>query len=230
MGEIAGRIKKALGDSSKASHDEYRGKTGDVRRGMNAHSGQQADSAKKLDEHSPRESADPPVRDPEFGIERYRSSPPFVTTPMRVKYEGENKLGNKIWNGEAVKYYDERARQKFLLTVREGKIYDVTGRPFHTTGLGRGSDGHIIFVMDRNGRIFASKYDNPGEFHHSSLVAGEPVAAAGTIHVENGVLQGMRDASGHYKPRRSFTLQAIHHLRSSGVDITPEQVYFIAER
>lgn len=230
MGEMTGRVKKALRDGSKASYDEYRGKTDGVRNGMGIHSAQQINSARRLDERAERESSDPSIRDPEFGVEKYRSSPPFVTTSMRDKYEGENKLGNRIWNGEAVKYYDERGRQKFLLTVREGKIYDATGRLFNTTGLGRRHDGHVIFVMDRDGRIFASKYDNPGEFHHSSLVAGEPVAAAGTIHVKNGVLQGMRDASGHYKPRRSFTLQAIHYLRSLGVDIKPEQVYFIAER
>ncbi len=185
-----------------------------------------------IDFMSPRErsSIDSPTLDSEFGVELYRSSPPFIVTPLRKKYWGENKLGNRIWNGNAVKYYDEQNRQKFSLSTHDGKIYDAYGRPFHTAGLGYEKNGHVIFVMDEQGRFFASKYNNEGEFHHSSLVAGEPVATAGTIRVTDGILQEITNFSGHYKPNKSFLLQAVHHLRSLGVGIQPHQVHFYVEK
>ena len=52
----------------------------------------------------------------------------------------------------------------------------------------RGGVGHAIFVMEKDGTFYASKYQRVGEFHHSSLVAGRPVAAAGEIGVVDGTL------------------------------------------
>ena len=40
-------------------------------------------------------------------------------------------------------------------------------------------EGKAIFVMDENRDFYASKFQQVGRFHHSSLAGGEPVAAAG---------------------------------------------------
>jgi len=57
--------------------------------------------------------------------------------------------------------------------------------------------------MDADGTFYASMEQAVGEFHHSSLVAGDPVAAAGELDVGQGVLEALSDKSGHYRPARS---------------------------
>ena len=85
--------------------------------------------------------------------------------------------------------------------------------------LGSGT-GRAIFVMDEAGNIYASKVQEVGRFHHSSLLAGKPVAAAGELEIENGVLKTLSDKSGHYQPTREFTQQAIDSLRRQGADMS----------
>jgi hypothetical protein len=70
--------------------------------------------------------------------------------------------------------------------------------------------------MDEHGNFFASKFHFVGRFHHSSLLAGAAVAAAGEIEVRNGQLIAISDRSRHYLPGREFTDQAI--LEKCGID------------
>ncbi len=78
-----------------------------------------------------------------------------------------------------------------------------------------------IFAMDPNGSIYAAdwvtEYQNGGYydalryygpapkeivgFNHSSLVGGEPIAAAGEIVVKKGKLELISNKSGHYEPK-----------------------------
>jgi hypothetical protein len=44
-------------------------------------------------------------------------------------------------------------------------------------------------------------------FHHSSFLAGEPVASAGEIRAKNGVLELVSNASGHYEPPKGLLFQ-----------------------
>ena len=81
-----------------------------------------------------------------------------------------------------------------------------------------GGEGKAIFVMDETGRFFASKRQARGEFHHSSFLAGEPVAAAGEITVDQGVVKAVTLKSGHYKPREFFMDQFSTELGRRGVD------------
>lgn len=159
---------------------------------------------------------------------QHRTSPPFATIPMQERFIGEHEKGMSIWNKNPVKYYDEKSRQRFLLAVRDGKIYDSDGRLFDTTGGGLLGDGNAIFVMDEQGRFYASKFAKIGEFQHSSFLAGSPVAAAGTIKVEKGIIQAMSDRSGHYVPSVMHTLQALEHLRNLGVKLPMDKVVLYA--
>jgi hypothetical protein len=77
------------------------------------------------------------------------------------------------------------------------------------------SDRRAIFIMDANGSFFASREHNMGDFHHSSLAAGAPVAAAGELEVIDGKLVTLSDKSGHYRPTRIFTNQAIDQLKEN---------------
>jgi hypothetical protein len=65
-------------------------------------------------------------------------------------------------------------------------MYDASGAPFDTSDASTvfSAEGRAIFVMDENGDFYASKSQQVGRFHHSSLAGGEPVAAAGEMKVE----------------------------------------------
>lgn len=146
----------------------------------------------------------------------------FTTKPMLGSYKGEHLPGNPIWQGTQVKYLTDAERTAYRLEVRGGKIYDASGQLFDTTGAAsaHSGSGSAIFVMDSRGQFFASKTQTVGEFHHSSLAAGQPVAAAGELRVQNGVLVGITDKSGHYRPTPEMLDQAVTMFRSGGVDMT----------
>src|SRR5262249_36345001 len=125
--------------------------------------------------------------------------PAYKTKAMDPGYKGEHIPGNKIW-GSAVEYLDPTARQAFRLVIKDGKVYDASGKLFDTaTGATvHSGDGRAIFVMDAEGSFYASKFQEVGKFHHSSLLAGEPAAAAGELGVVKGEIKVLSDRSGHY--------------------------------
>jgi hypothetical protein len=53
--------------------------------------------------------------------------------------------------------------------------------------------------------------------HHSSLVAGAAVAAAGEMTVKNGALLSVSNWSGHYAPRPSCLRVLLDKLEEMGV-------------
>ena len=55
--------------------------------------------------------------------------------------------------------------------------------------------------------------------HHSTAVAGGPVAGAGQLKVTNGQITEIDDSSGHYKPQAEHLLQTIEWLRAKGVPV-----------
>jgi hypothetical protein len=140
---------------------------------------------------------------------------------------GENKPGNRFWQGRVVRYLSDSERAAHKLTFRDGKIYDASGKPFDTTAgqsLHPGGEGRAIFVMDEHGSFYASNFHAKGQFHHSSLAAGQPVAAAGELVVKDGVLKMLTDQSGHYWPTTDFSAQAIEALKRLGIDMSGVQV------
>lgn len=153
----------------------------------------------------------------------------FRVTPMLSFYVGEDKLGNHIWP-TPVRYLSEGDRDAYRLEVQNGRIYDVHGNLFDTTSSSTvfSQQGLAIFVMDAEGTIYASMYQRVGDFHHSSLVAGEAVAAAGEIGAKNGILVAITDKSGHYTPRKAFTEQFVTRLRGLGVDMRKVRLEVIA--
>jgi len=128
-----------------------------------------------------------------------------VTTPA-TKYSGEEARG--------VTYLTGAERAKNELVVRDGKLVSKeTGKPFST---GSKEDG-AIFVIDSQGRMYASTANKVGEFHHTSLAGGEPVASAGHIVVRDGLLLHMNNFSGHYQPDSEMLQQGIDLLQGQGL-------------
>ena len=164
---------------------------------------------------TPTAALDPP------GAGAFEATPKFKTKPLGSEYVGEH-LQPGTWHGEPsrVRYLDATEREAYLITVRDGKLYDASGGAFDTaaaTSLHRGGSARAIFVMDGEGNIYASMHHSYGRFHHSSLVAGEPVAAAGEITVENGVLTAISRKSGHYRPSEALLDQVLELLKRRGV-------------
>ena len=81
--------------------------------------------------------------------------------------------------------------------------------------------------MDNEGNLYASTRQIVGQFHHSSFLAGQPVAAAGELQVKNGILEYITNSSGHYWPTREMTQQAVERLRQAGVQIADHQIYLV---
>ena len=72
--------------------------------------------------------------------------------------------------------------------------------------------------MSPGGRIFFDADTAiPGQFHHSSFLAGEPVAVPGELAVVNGKIQFMTPASGHYRSSGANLNQFVQELNHRGV-------------
>lgn len=140
----------------------------------------------------------------------------YTTQPMRERYLGENLL-------TYLKTPEERA--PYRIVVRENRLFWLDGvTPVDTdVCLGRGA----IFVMDCHGSIYISLFHRRGEFHHSSFLAGAPVAAAGEVEVENGVIQSISNRSGHYQTDVNHFKQVIAELQKRGIELRPSQIEII---
>lgn len=145
----------------------------------------------------------------------------FDVTPMLDQFSDEHLPGNPVW-GTSVDYLDAEAREAFRLSFRDGKIYESSGKLFDTEAGStlHNATGRAIFVMDENGRFYASNNHEMGRFHHSSFFSGAPVAAAGEIGVQNGILKLISDKSGHYRPSQRFIRQALRQLTREQVKLS----------
>jgi len=143
------------------------------------------------------------------------------TYAMLEEFNGENLPNNFVWPGAQVKYLNHGERRRYELHLRNGKIFDADGNLFDTASSSTlwSSGGKAICVMSKSGNIFASKYQEMGLFHHSSFLAGQPVAFAGEIEVEDGKLLEITNRSGHYKPPRKALQQFMTELSHRGIDI-----------
>jgi RHS repeat-associated protein len=141
---------------------------------------------------------------------------------LAPQYVGEHLPDNDVWPGQQVKYLTAAERQAYRLTIRDGLVYDASGNLFDTGSAStvHSGAGRAIFVMDSQGNIYASLHQEVGEFHHSSLLAGQPVAGAGEIEVSNGVVNGLTRKSGHYRPGPEHQAQVVTELQSHGVDMS----------
>ncbi|GGM31750.1 hypothetical protein GCM10009425_47940 [Pseudomonas asuensis] len=136
---------------------------------------------------------------------------------MQQIYKGEE-TGEVF--GTSVKYLNERERAAFKITIKNGKVYDAAGKLFDTRNASTAFEhnkGRAIFVMDATGAMYISNEQTPGKFHHSSFFGGGPVAAAGDIRIENGVITAISRKSGHYRPTPAQLNQAVNHLKNQGI-------------
>jgi hypothetical protein len=149
-----------------------------------------------------------------------------LTKQLDNEYEGEHLPGNDVWNwlgGSQVKYLDEIEREKYRIFIQDGKLVKSNGEAFDSMSP-NGTSSSGIFVMDPQGKIYAHNDPKIGEFHHSSFLAGKPVAAAGEIDVANGTLLKVNKQSGHYKPDEEHLDQFVTELKNQEVDMSKVRI------
>jgi hypothetical protein len=147
------------------------------------------------------------------------TTPRFDTLPLLEEYVGEEVAGGHFET--AVQYLDVGARERFRVHAERGLLVDGAGRPLDPAlEQYPGRDGLAIFVMDAAGNLYASFDASRGYFHHSSFLAGGPVAAAGDFVISAGRLRAVTNASGHYRPP-AVTLERVRaRLLEMGVDLS----------
>jgi hypothetical protein len=123
-----------------------------------------------------------------------------------------------------VKYIKCRDRLKYMVFVgKDGLLYcyDEHADKEVPLDIGRRS----LFVIDRYKTIYYSEEDGyhvlngQDATHHSSLVSGNDVMFAGSWQVEKGELVYLCNDSGHYRPKRLDTHNAVKTLHELGTDL-----------
>ena len=141
----------------------------------------------------------------------------YRVSSMRTRYEGEElPVGDlrrhDLFGRTQVRYLQPVEADRFRLRYRNGLIVNQYGEPRTIE--------HGLFVMDRDGNIFAGTVD-----HHSSFLRGNDVAAAGTITVHEGTIQSLSNSSGHYPQPPNFLNQVIHRLVSERITLHATGIY-----
>ncbi len=144
--------------------------------------------------------------------QHHESRKKYSPLPLSTDFKNEE--------SEGVKRLSKVEREKFKVTVKNGKLVDSNGARVDTRNM-KGREGGIshraILVMDTEGNLFLSSEFQEGKFHHSSLGNEEGVAFAGEISVVNGEVNGISLGSGHYLPMSFEMAQLVHRLEKAGV-------------
>lgn len=236
LGAILATIPVALTGKLDVEGMRARGQLGEALEGIGGGVGEPLNRISH--ERAPMFEAKPDIDN----FNRTGLAPKFAVTNLQPHYAGEHLPGNTVWErGRAawppggptqlreVKYAERPTdRAPYRLEARpvkngdriEMRLFDASGKLFDTREA-QAHDGKpvAIFVMNAQGELFASTYQEVAYLHHSSLSGGEPVAAAGELVVENGRVMAITNRSGHYRPDPKLTNQVITSLRDQGLDL-----------
>jgi hypothetical protein len=105
---------------------------------------------------------------------------------------------NARYTGESIYYAGHLDRvSRYQVFAYEGKLYDCHGEAINTGKLN--FDSGAMLVMDKSGHLFLT-HKKRGEFHHSTFLAGQEVAYACMLEVQDGKIVQEEVWSGHYSP------------------------------
>jgi len=160
------------------------------------------------------------VKDPEihtavWGTGFYPIHP--KTQSKHPFYQGEER-GKVASLPFRITYLTPEERVTYRLSVHDGRLYNARGEPLQTVRKGSRAVFQL-FVMDSMGELYAgdSVY---GKFHHSSFLAGAPVAAAGELAVDKGILMAILLRSSHYPMSKTHLDQLLRELQNRGVPLS----------
>ena len=138
----------------------------------------------------------------------------YTRYTLLSKYRGEQSLG--------VKYFSPKERESLSVSVRDGLLIDHRGEPLdaHLDDKSNANrTGKAIYVISIDGLLWVCFDQRYGFIHHSSLLAGAPVLAAGELVLDQGQLLSISNSSGHYKPDMESLDVALKILKTMGVDL-----------
>jgi hypothetical protein len=137
---------------------------------------------------------------------------------MNPDYDGEEHGTARAWEpfDANVQYLNEVERHQYKVKVSNGLLTDVNGMPLDSADT---NNGKLMFVMDLNGNIYAGP-QRLMEFHHSSFLSGDKVAAAGELEIANGQVVTHSRNSGHYHPTKEHHEQFIAEMNERGIDLS----------
>jgi hypothetical protein len=143
------------------------------------------------------EKAANPVKDADAWIAQHQKDKKYIPRILYVPKEDMN-------------------RRKIKFNGKEAK--------FETTSEPLAADKNYIYVMNPRGDFFVESEDRTTQlkFHHSSLLAGEEVAAAGHLKVGNSLYLDLE--SGHYQPTMQHMYNAVKALKDKNVDLGNTQI------
>jgi hypothetical protein len=114
-----------------------------------------------------------------------------------------------------VVYVSDTDLPKYKVHFNDGLAKDFKGEPVTIR------DG--VYVMSPDGDLYIGM-DVSGKFHHSSLLRGADVGAAGRIWIDHGHIKVMDTDSGHYAPEMGAFDLVRYYLERAGID--PDSVSF----
>jgi hypothetical protein len=120
----------------------------------------------------------------------------------------------------------EEALEYRIFINEEGRAVDINGQLIDTRnsvyvdGVLQIPTDKAIFIMNENGEILFSKYQEVGKFHHSSFTAGAEISTGGEIWIENGEIIQISNNSGHYHPSKESLNFVLDELTKRGVNVT----------
>ena len=85
-------------------------------------------------------------------------------------------------------------------------------------------------MIDAQGQLWITFDQKYGRVHHSTLLAGAPVIAAGEMLIDTGELISISNESGHYRPPPSSLDVADRILALMGVDVSLLEHYAVSAR
>lgn len=165
--------------------------------------------------------------------------PGYVLSPLYGEWVNANR-DISFWEyaegkqpGEHVRMLTPDERLTYEVYFEGGVFRNCLGEPAstmtretHFSGMGWG-----IFVCSAKGDLFVATH-KVGEFHHSTLLAGGSVAAAGEIVIDAGIIKMISSKTGHYRsggPEMRRMLQLIPAIQDTAlvmVQFVPEVIIF----
>ncbi|ECY7603715.1 TPA: hypothetical protein ACWV7F_004477 [Salmonella enterica subsp. enterica serovar Muenchen] len=137
---------------------------------------------------------------------------------LMLKNGQEKELVTRFFSN--VKYMNHEEREHYSIYISRGKFYNRNGMEFSTLNMesDRAGKGWGIYVRDAKNKIYINKHQR-NVFHHSSFLAGGPILSAGELSINNGILVGITNKSGHYKPDDENFLDMLAYLKTRGVNL-----------
>lgn len=121
---------------------------------------------------------------------------------------------------EVLQIEDEKVRENYRVTItEEGKFIWAKSEEPVTAKSG-------IFVM-MNGNIYLHDEEQNLKIKHTTLSGGQGVFMAGTMKINNGVLEEVSSASGHYKPSVHQLQRYVQKLGALGVPLDNLAVWIV---